>query len=180
MTTSKTQHARLPELLERLPALERDVSQRLSQTFQDAGRELFLVGGVVRDLLLERNRADLDFATSAVPDETRDLGRAAGCAALYDVGAAYGTIGMVFRKDGHEDLTVEVTTYRSEVYPTRDRRPAVTPRRQPWRGSVAARLHDQCNRPRCRRRRSHRSVRRHQRPEPVHDSCRRPGQIPVR
>ena len=118
---------RLPDLIERLPEHERVISLRLTEVFQDAGEELYLVGGLVRDLLLDRGRADLDFATSATPDQTRRLGRRAGADGQFDVGAAFGTIGLVFHgvDDSHEDLTVEITTYRSEIYPTRDRRPEV-------------------------------------------------------
>ncbi len=124
MNRAGTQHARMPELITQLPDLERDVSLALTSTFRDAGEELFLVGGVVRDLLLGRPRADLDFATSALPERTRELGNRAGAASVFDVGAAFGTIGLVFHR-GDAELTVEITTYRSEVYPTRDRRPAV-------------------------------------------------------
>lgn len=116
---------RMPNLMDRLPADERAVTLRLTDVFRAAGEELYLVGGVVRDLLLGRQRADLDFATSATPETTKQLGRRAGADALYDIGAAFGTIGFVF-KSGEHSITVEITTYRSEVYPTRDRRPAVT------------------------------------------------------
>ncbi len=122
-----TQPVRLPDLIHRLPDEERLVAVRLSEVFQSFGEELYLVGGVVRDLLLHRERADLDFATSASTDQTRQFGARAGADAVFDVGAAFGTIGLVYHSaDGHGgDLTVEITSYRSEVYPTRDRRPEV-------------------------------------------------------
>lgn len=123
--TIDAQRVRLPELIERLPDHERNVSLRLTRTFQEAGEELYLVGGVVRDLLLNLGRADLDFATSAMPERTRELGRKAGAGGGYDVGQAYGTIGLVFHDNQGNPLQVEITTYRSEVYPTRDRRPEV-------------------------------------------------------
>ncbi len=62
---------RVLDLIERLPAREREVSARLTQAFDDAGEELYLVGGIVRDLLLGRERADLDFTTSSVPARTK-------------------------------------------------------------------------------------------------------------
>jgi poly(A) polymerase len=123
--SSGTQGARIPELIEQLPDDERDVAVRLTDTFQRGGEELYLVGGVVRDLLLGRVRADLDFATSAVPEVTRELGRRAGASSQFDVGAAFGTIGLVFHRECAPSQMVEITTYRSETYPTRDRRPAV-------------------------------------------------------
>lgn len=116
---------RMPNLMDRLPEAERAVTLRLTEVFRAAGEELYLVGGVVRDLLLGRARADLDFAGSASPETTKQLGRRAGADAMFDIGAAFGTIGLIFNA-GDEPITVEITTYRSEVYPTRDRRPAVT------------------------------------------------------
>ena len=124
----ESQVVRLPDLIDRLPEYERVVAVRLTEVFQAASEELYLVGGLVRDLLLNRGRADLDFATSATTEETRKLGRRAGADGIYDVGAAFGTIGLVYHgvEDHGGDLTVEITTYRSEVYPTRDRRPEVS------------------------------------------------------
>jgi poly(A) polymerase len=117
---------RIPELIERLPARERDVSTRLTDAFIEAGEELFLVGGIVRDLLLGRERADLDFTTSAVPARTKEIGGAARPDSVYTVGEEYGTVGFVFSATGEPDILAEITTYRSEVYPTEDRRPVVT------------------------------------------------------
>ena len=42
----------------------------LGRRFGDAGHELALVGGPVRDAMLGRHHNDLDFTTSAHPDET--------------------------------------------------------------------------------------------------------------
>ncbi len=120
------QSVRMPELLARLPDRERTVSKTLTDVFHAAGQEIYLVGGVVRDLVLDRGRADLDMATSAVPAETRKLGEQAGADAIFAIGEAYGTIGLVFKQDDQPDLVVEITTYRSEVYPTPDRHPQVT------------------------------------------------------
>jgi poly(A) polymerase len=112
--------------VERLPAREREVSARLTQAFESAGEELYLVGGIVRDLLLGRGRTDLDFTTSAVPARTKEIGAAANPDSIYTVGEEYGTVGFVFSADDDLDILAEITTYRSEVYPTEDRRPVVT------------------------------------------------------
>lgn len=48
---------------------------RLSQMFVDAGHEIYLVGGVVRDMLLKQNPNDYDFVTSATTDEIQALCR---------------------------------------------------------------------------------------------------------
>lgn len=117
---------RLPELVERMPRREREVVGRLARAFEVAGHELYLVGGIVRDLLLDRGRADLDFTTSATPEETKRAGAEARPDATFAIGEQFGTIGFVFQQPGEPDIVVEITTYRSEVYPTPDRRPAVS------------------------------------------------------
>jgi poly(A) polymerase len=120
--------ARMPDLLQRLPEREREVVARLTAAFDARGAQLYLVGGIVRDLLLGRGRYDLDFATSAVPEVTRQAGQAAKPDGVYAVGEAYGTVGFVFDGALPDDppIVAEITTYRSEVYPTEDRHPVVT------------------------------------------------------
>ena len=55
----------------RLAALaEREAVRRIALAFEAAGHELALVGGPVRDALLDRRVSDLDLTTSARPDET--------------------------------------------------------------------------------------------------------------
>ena len=49
------------------------VADRLAELFTEAGHELFLVGGSVRDALLGRLGSDLDFTTSARPDDVEAL-----------------------------------------------------------------------------------------------------------
>ncbi len=91
----------------------------LGQRFADAGHELALVGGPVRDAMLGRQHNDLDFATSARPDETERLLK--GWAdAMWDMGRQFGTIGC--RRGPWQ---VEITTYRSEAYDPSSRKPEV-------------------------------------------------------
>jgi poly(A) polymerase len=91
----------------------------LGQRFVDSGFELSLVGGPVRDLFLGRVSPDLDFTTSASPDET--LAVVAGWAdATWEVGRDFGTIAL--RKGEH---TIEVTTYRADAYDPSSRKPIV-------------------------------------------------------
>jgi poly(A) polymerase len=113
----------------RLADAERDVAaeldriapviDELGRIFDSAGHELALVGGPVRDAMLGRRHNDLDLTTSARPEEIeRLLKRWAD--ATWDIGRAFGTIGS--RKG---DFQVEITTYRSEEYDPRSRKPAV-------------------------------------------------------
>src|SRR5215203_6447974 len=86
--------------------------QTLSAAFGAAGRRLLLVGGPVRDRLLGRPLHDYDLTTDAAPEEIKRLARAARPDAVYDVGARFGTIGLVFREggDGAEgQRAVEIT-----------------------------------------------------------------------
>jgi poly(A) polymerase len=91
----------------------------LGRRFADAGHELALVGGPVRDAMLGRQHNDLDFATSARPEQTEKLLK--GWAdAIWDMGRAFGTIGC--RRGNWQ---VEITTYRSESYDPDSRKPDV-------------------------------------------------------
>ncbi|MCL2540838.1 MAG: CCA tRNA nucleotidyltransferase [Nocardioidaceae bacterium] len=91
----------------------------LGRIFADAGHELALVGGPVRDAMLGRRSNDLDLTTSALPEETERILRKWGDA-WWDMGRDFGTIGC--RKG---EWVVEVTTYRSEAYDADSRKPSV-------------------------------------------------------
>lgn len=91
----------------------------LADLFTQAGHELALVGGPVRDAFLGKTPQDIDLATSALPDETQEILTRWG-AKTWDVGRAFGTIAG--RKAG---LEVEVTTYRTEEYEPDSRKPSV-------------------------------------------------------
>lgn len=92
----------------------------LAAAFQAAGRELYIVGGSVRDLLLGHPPTDLDVTTNARPDEVKRLLMRARADSIFAVGERFGTIGGVF--GGH---VVEITTYRSEAYAAGSRKPHV-------------------------------------------------------
>ncbi|MGH8957161.1 MAG: CCA tRNA nucleotidyltransferase [Acidimicrobiia bacterium] len=95
-------------------------SFELAGRFTAAGHSLFLVGGSVRDALLERPHTDLDFTTDARPEQIRAIVDP-WADAVYRVGEAFGTIGL--RKD---DLEAEITTFRSEIYRDDSRKPVVS------------------------------------------------------
>lgn len=109
------------EALERLTRLSRTAPvSALSDAFADAGAELALVGGPVRDAFLGADNHDLDFATDAEPDRILEIVKPIS-QAQWDIGRAFGTIGATI--DGH---TVEITTYRSDTYDGSSRKPEVT------------------------------------------------------
>ena len=103
------------------------LSKRIAEAFAARGCELYLGGGLVRDALLGAPAgADLDFATSASPTESRAALAAAG-AKVYDVGERFGTIGGAFPYQlGDSMVLAEVTTYRAESYQPGSRKPAVS------------------------------------------------------
>jgi poly(A) polymerase len=92
---------------------------RLATAFAAAGHELALVGGPVRDAFLDRALNDLDFTTSASPDEILAIVKPIS-SAQWDIGREFGTIGA--RILGEK---VEITTYRADSYNGETRKPTV-------------------------------------------------------
>ena len=91
----------------------------LGEAFREAGHELYLVGGYVRDTLLGGAHPDIDATTDARP---REIKRLLGPRAdhLWTVGERFGTIGA---RVG--DYLVEITTYRTDLYTRGSRHPEV-------------------------------------------------------
>ena len=92
----------------------------LAQLFKSAGFEFAIVGGPVRDLILNREISDLDFTTNALPEQILHL-ITPWADTVWEIGIAFGTIGA-----RRKDFQVEITTYRSEVYNDESRKPEVT------------------------------------------------------
>ena len=88
----------------------------LGHLFAARGYELALVGGAVRDLLLHRRSHDLDFCTSAHPDEFEPILRHWGRDGFWDMGRKFGTLGAMRRREDGTEVKVEITTYRSDTY----------------------------------------------------------------
>jgi len=90
----------------------------VTETLEKAGFEAYLVGGCVRDLILERSPKDWDVTTNATPEEIIPLFEET----FYE--NDYGTVGIVQKDVSHETLKViEVTPYRLEGTYTDFRRP---------------------------------------------------------
>ncbi|MCI2183081.1 MAG: CCA tRNA nucleotidyltransferase, partial [Bifidobacterium psychraerophilum] len=96
----------------------------LGRLFAAQGYELSLVGGPVRDLLLHRPSHDLDFCTSARPEEFEPIMRAWG-QGFWDMGRKFGTLGALRRRPDGTEVKVEITTYRSDTYDPDSRKPDV-------------------------------------------------------
>jgi poly(A) polymerase len=98
----------------------------LADRFAAAGYRLYLVGGVVRDLLLgEHLPADYDFTTDARPDDILGvLEGADGVESVWTQGKRFGTIGARIRS-GDRSVDHEITTHRAEAYTPDSRKPEV-------------------------------------------------------
>ncbi len=94
-------------------------TRELAALFAGAGKQLYLVGGSVRDAFLDVPTKDLDFATDATPQETADI-VAGWASSVFRVGEQFGTIGAV-----QGGKTYEITTFRSDVYREDSRKPKV-------------------------------------------------------
>jgi poly(A) polymerase len=110
----------MAEGMTRLGALaESRVVATVARAFADAGHELAIVGGPVRDAILGRTTHDLDFTTDARPDDILRIVTPIS-SAQWDIGRAFGTIGA--RIAGEQ---VEITTYRADSYDGVTRKPTV-------------------------------------------------------
>lgn len=81
--------------LDALPLIER---------IEQAGFEAYFVGGSVRDALLGKDINDVDIATSAFPEEIKQIFRK-----TIDVGIEHGTVMVLWK-----DESYEITTFRTE------------------------------------------------------------------
>jgi len=95
-------------------------TQELAARLAAAGHRAYLVGGSVRDALLDREIVDVDITTGARPEEIEAAVR--GWAdAVWLQGREFGTIGCA-----KDDERFEVTTFRADVYRDDSRKPEVS------------------------------------------------------
>lgn len=87
-----------------VPVLER---------LETAGFEAYFVGGAVRDFLLNKEINDVDIATSATPEEVKQI-----FSKTVDIGIEHGTVLVLYQNQGYE-----ITTFRSEAAYEDFRRP---------------------------------------------------------
>jgi poly(A) polymerase len=114
----------MPSLADSMQALRAIAASEpvatLASAFAARGHEFALVGGPVRDALLGRPVTDLDFTTSARPDETREILESL-TRSVWDVGRDFGTIAAQLHGEN-----VEITTYRADIYRDDSRKPEVS------------------------------------------------------
>ena len=96
-----------------------DVLAPLGRIFSEAGYDLYLVGGSVRDALLGRLGTDLDFTTDARPEQVQVLLRGF-VDNQWDTGLRFGTVSAA--KGTHQ---IEITTYRTDTYDGVTRNPDI-------------------------------------------------------
>jgi poly(A) polymerase/tRNA nucleotidyltransferase (CCA-adding enzyme) len=87
-----------------IPAYVQEIVSKL----QDAGFSAYLVGGCVRDLILNKTPKDWDITTSANPEEIMSVFENT----FYE--NTFGTVGVKIEKETGETEIVEVTPYRTE------------------------------------------------------------------
>ena len=92
---------------------EWQVALRIIDRIEKSGFEAVIVGGAVRDHLLQRQVNDVDVATSALPLEVKGI-----FSSTVDVGIEHGTVLVL-----DEGEPIEVTTYRTEGTYSDYRRP---------------------------------------------------------
>lgn len=93
-----------------------DYVNKIIYILEKAGFEAYIVGGSVRDLMLNKEPSDYDITTSATPDEIQETFK--DFKTLY-VGRQFGTV-IVVQEEGY----IEVTTYRTEGEYIDGRRPS--------------------------------------------------------
>jgi poly(A) polymerase len=98
-----------------------DIITTLAEAFGARQKQLYMVGGTVRDVLLHRGQSnDADLATDARPNEIKQLVAPTQPNAIVLVGERFGTVRLHYGSD-----IVEITTFRSERYNPESRKPEV-------------------------------------------------------
>ena len=88
--------------------------------YKNAGFQLYLVGGAVRDGILDIPTEDFDFTTDATADESLMLFKNNGYQTT-EIGKAFGTIEALY-----ENFSLHVTTFREDSYKDTSRKPEIS------------------------------------------------------
>ena len=93
--------------------------EEVSTFYKNAGYQLYLVGGAVRDGILDISTKDFDFTTDATADESLILFKKNGYQTT-EIGKAFGTIEALY-----ENFSLHITTFREDSYEETSRKPEV-------------------------------------------------------
>jgi poly(A) polymerase len=99
------------------PARQRDFALEIARKLRAAGFESLWAGGCVRDELLGLTPKDYDVATSATPDQIRDL---FGRRRTLSIGASFGVITVLGPREAGQ---IEVATFRTDAQYSDGRHP---------------------------------------------------------
>ena len=91
----------------------------LSNLYESSGYDFYLVGGAVRDGILNIPTKDFDFTTNASPEESIKILNDEGYKTT-EVGRAFGTIELQLKEN-----SIHITTYRKDTYENSSRNPSI-------------------------------------------------------
>ncbi|HEU5370049.1 MAG TPA: HD domain-containing protein [Ktedonobacterales bacterium] len=122
-----------------------EIILQLARIFHDHGKQVYMVGGTVRDLLLQREASpDADLTTDATPEDIQRLVAPTHPKDVVLVGERFGTVRLHYRRaeplaDSSPEKRlaevvseapavdiIEITTFRTERYNPDSRKPEVT------------------------------------------------------
>ena len=89
------------------PKLIIEPALKVCKTLKDAGYEAYIVGGAVRDLLVNLEPKDFDVATDATPEQVKALFRRA-----FIIGRRFRLVHVIYGR-GREHEKIEVSTFRA-------------------------------------------------------------------
>jgi tRNA nucleotidyltransferase/poly(A) polymerase len=92
--------------------MQRQLINKIATAFNAHNKSFYLVGGTVRDALLNRESKDTDATTDARPDEIKAVLAETMPLHIIPIGEKFGTIQAIY--DDNE--VIEATTYRGERY----------------------------------------------------------------
>lgn len=84
----------------------------LHKLFQKNGKELYIVGGAVRDAIMGKKPKDFDLATNAFPEEVVKIVQGAGYSTIGEVGQQFGVVIVQIPSDKNG---VEIATFREDL-----------------------------------------------------------------
>ena len=83
----------------------------ITDLFQNSGKEIYLVGGSVRDIFLGKEPKDYDLCTNAKPEEIKEILKDK---VIIDTGIKHGTVTVIYKGKNSVITPFEITTYRCD------------------------------------------------------------------